>query len=162
VVSSPSTGLDEITKLGEELDDLTIETGKFVGRGSGMHLYEATHLHLASDPETAVDNPSLVERLMALEEPVARHTMPPPDLAAALIGETWNYISGWPLLSRRFFDEYLASGMLETDRSFRSLCEFSLHLFHLFPSRSAKSPLPRDSPLLLFSRPASPFSSSQC
>jgi hypothetical protein len=148
--TTPSTVLDEIAQLGERLDDLSVEEArpslslffpslrltqppsqtKYVGRESGLALYEAAHRHLSSDPNPTVA-PSLVERLMQDEsQPSPVAPTPPPDLIEVILDEAWAYLHEWPLMSRFLPEMYIASGLLETDRSFRSFCTFKPVSWH--------------------------------
>jgi hypothetical protein len=73
------------------------------------------------------ENPSLVDKLLQQQHCRLRTDapLPPPDLAHRLIEAAFNHLAQWPFVVRAHFDECLASGMTETDTSFRSLCMFS-------------------------------------
>ncbi|GAA5976642.1 hypothetical protein JCM11641_005649 [Rhodosporidiobolus odoratus] len=121
--SPPPTGLDEIQKLGERLDDLVIETDRYVGRGSGLHLVHSVHEHLSISPPEVHDHPSLVDNLLHIEHVKIQHSvgLPPQDLAVKLIEEAFRSMSNWPLLVKKDFDENVRRGLVETDASFRAL-----------------------------------------
>ncbi|GAA5852932.1 hypothetical protein JCM8547_004739 [Rhodosporidiobolus lusitaniae] len=118
------TGLDEIQELGELMDDLAIETDRYVGRGSGLHLVEATHAHLSRNAGVRDPSPSLVERIMHADDAssaMTRSALPPDDLEGPLIEAAFRVLDGWEILVRQHYDECSAAGLRETDRSFRSL-----------------------------------------
>ncbi|GAA5862663.1 hypothetical protein JCM8547_003505 [Rhodosporidiobolus lusitaniae] len=117
----PPTALDEIHRLGEKLDDLTLEKDRYVGRGSGMHLIEATSQQLSVGQIPARDSLSLVEKLMRTDEPSPPLPSLPQTVLKRIVDAAFEHTARWPLLVREHFDDGLNNGLFQTDRSFRSL-----------------------------------------
>ncbi|GAA5829312.1 hypothetical protein JCM11251_005003 [Rhodosporidiobolus azoricus] len=121
--SPPQTGLDAIQRLGERLDDLVIETDRYVGRGSGLHLVYSVHEHLSLDHSPAKDGPSLVDNLLHAEHIRFQQSieMPPEDLAERLVERAFEELQPWPLVVKEDFMEGVRRGMVESNRGFRAL-----------------------------------------
>ncbi|GAA6024756.1 hypothetical protein JCM10207_008887 [Rhodosporidiobolus poonsookiae] len=121
--SPPPTTLDAISKLGEKLDDLAIETDRYIGRGSGLHLVQSVHEHLSVAPPAGKDTPSLVDNLLKAEHDRLRAsmTLPPPDLAGKLVDAWFAQSASWPMLVRQDFEDNIKRGLLQSDMSFRAL-----------------------------------------
>ncbi|GAA5891242.1 hypothetical protein JCM6882_004633 [Rhodosporidiobolus microsporus] len=121
--SPPQTGLDAIQRLGERLDDLVIETDRYVGRGSGLHLVYSVHEHLSLDPAPQREDPSLVDNLLHAEHIrfQASIELPPPDLTQKLVDTAFEQLQPWPMLVKEEFYECVRRGMVESNRGFKAL-----------------------------------------
>ena len=126
--SPAATDLDAIQRLSERLDDLEIEHNRYVGRESGIHLLQGVHEHLSVDciPSDSDNKPPLVDALFESLHATLRWTVSemPADLGPRLIDSYYKYSEwGFTLLPRQYLEECLQNGLLDTDRSFRSLCK---------------------------------------
>ncbi|GAA5915399.1 hypothetical protein JCM8208_002101, partial [Rhodotorula glutinis] len=124
--SPPPTDLDVIHDLSERLDDLVIQTERYVGRESGLHLVETVHAYVGAQPPTeAIDEPSLAEHLLSAEHlrlNLSTTPLPPPDLARRLVDEFFTSLGGTcPFLHRAYFEDAIRNGLLQTDKSFLGL-----------------------------------------
>ncbi|GAA6028042.1 hypothetical protein JCM8097_001844 [Rhodosporidiobolus ruineniae] len=117
------TDLDAIQQLGERLDDLVVETDRYIGRGSGLHLVFGMHEHLSMRPPMSKDIPSLVDTLLHAEHCQVHQSipLPPQDLADKLIPAAFHHLKQWPMLVRSEFEANVRKGLTETDASFRAL-----------------------------------------
>ncbi|KAK4058303.1 Gypsy retrotransposon integrase-like protein 1 [Microbotryomycetes sp. JL221] len=116
--------LDHIDQLADELDELTVEQDRYVGRGSGLHLARSIGVDTGKLQPPEPELPSLVEQVLTEEHrrEARVHPLPPPDLANSLVDAYfYHYDRQWSLLHRRYFDEQIANGKLDSDLSFRSL-----------------------------------------
>ncbi|ORY82329.1 fungal-specific transcription factor domain-domain-containing protein [Leucosporidium creatinivorum] len=122
--------LDAIDRLTDELDELSVDNDRYVGRGSGLHLARSIHEFSAGLPssfplEVAEDTaPSLVERMLHNEHRKASHSFPLPDqdLADKLVEAYFEQVNNvMVILHRPYFERCIKAGMLESDSSFRSL-----------------------------------------
>ncbi|KAG0667617.1 hypothetical protein C6P46_000154 [Rhodotorula mucilaginosa] len=125
--SPAATDLDAIQRLSERLDDLEIEHNRYIGRESGMHLLQGVHEHLSVNftPGDGDTKPPLVDALFESLHATLRWTVSemPADLGPRLIDAYYKYSEwGFTLLPRQYLEECLQNGLLDTDRSFRSLC----------------------------------------
>lgn len=128
--SPAATDLDAIQRLSERLDDLEIEHNRYVGRESGIHLLQGVHEHFSVDfmPGIGENKPPLVDALFESLHATLRWTVSemPADLGPRLIDSYYKYCEwGFTLLPRQYLEECLQKGLLDTDRSFRSLCKWS-------------------------------------
>lgn len=128
--SPAATDLDAIHRLSERLDDLEIEHNRYVGRESGFHLFQGVHEHLSVQlVPPSHEKPPLVDALFdSLHQSTLQWTASevPPDLGPRLIDAYFQYSEwGFTIMPRPYLDECLQQGLLDTDRSFRSLCELS-------------------------------------
>ncbi|GAA5856299.1 hypothetical protein JCM9279_006413 [Rhodotorula babjevae] len=124
--SPPPTDLDVIHDLSERLDDLVIQTERYVGRESGLHLVETVHAYVGAVPPTeAIDEPSLAEHLLSAEHlrmELSAAPLPPPDLARRLVDEFFTQLGGTcPFLHRLYFEDAIRNGLLQSDKSFLGL-----------------------------------------
>jgi len=136
--SPPPTDLDVIHDLSERLDDLVIQTERYIGRESGLHLVETVHAYVGAMPPTeAIDEPSLAEHLLSAEHlrmNLSAAPLPPPDLARRLVDEFFTQMGGTcPFLRRDYFEDAIRNGLLQSDKSFLGLCasRSSPSLFHV-------------------------------
>ncbi|GAA5954165.1 hypothetical protein JCM21900_006949 [Sporobolomyces salmonicolor] len=149
------TGLDAIDELGSKLDDLVIEAGRYVGRGSGLHLIESMQRYATPMTAPVLDAdqaPSIVDTLMAEEHKALERTssLPPPDLAAQLVDATFREHVVAALIPRSYFEECVKAGLLDTDTSFRALyfmvCALGSRIVDDPRIDDTSSPLPARSP----------------
>ncbi|GAA5892807.1 hypothetical protein JCM5296_006012 [Sporobolomyces johnsonii] len=148
------TGLDAIDQLGSKLDDLVIEAGRYVGRGSGLHLIQSMQQYATPMTESVLDDhaSSIVDTLMAEEhKPLERtFSLPPPDLAAKLVDASFREHLVAALIPRSHFEECVRAGLLDTDTSFRALyfmvCALGSRVVDDPRIDSTSSPLPARSP----------------
>ncbi|BGP30556.1 Gypsy retrotransposon integrase-like protein 1 [Rhodotorula toruloides] len=122
--SPPPTDLDAIQGLSERLDDLVIEADRYVGRGSGFHLVQSVHdyvsLPLDTNKTTALVDNLLTDQHDRFHSLV---TMPPTELCEQLVEAFFAQHSGVSsvLIHRKYFEECVMRGMVQTDKGFRSL-----------------------------------------
>ncbi|BGP68839.1 Gypsy retrotransposon integrase-like protein 1 [Rhodotorula toruloides] len=122
--SPPPTDLDAIQGLSERLDDLVIEADRYVGRGSGFHLVQSVHdyvsLPLDTNKTTALVDTLLTDQHDRFHSLV---TMPPTELCEQLVEAFFAQHSGVSsvLIHRKYFEECVMRGMVQTDKGFRSL-----------------------------------------
>ena len=131
--SPAATDWDAIQRLSERLDDLEIEHNRYIGRESGMHLLQGVHEHLSVNftPGDGDTKPPLVDALFESLHATLRWTVSemPADLGPRLIDAYYKYSEwGFTLLPRQYLEECLQNGLLDTDRSFRSLCKWRSRL----------------------------------
>ncbi|GAA5925767.1 hypothetical protein JCM3775_001495 [Rhodotorula graminis] len=124
--SPPPTDLDVIHDLSERLDDLVIQTERYVGRESGLHLVETVHAYVGAVPPTeATDGASLAEHLLSAEHlrlNLSPAPLPPQDLARRLVDDFFSQIGTMcPFLHRAYFEDGIRNGLLHSDKSFLGL-----------------------------------------
>ncbi|GAA5872781.1 hypothetical protein JCM16303_006829 [Sporobolomyces ruberrimus] len=121
-----ATGLDAIDELGMKLDDLAVETNRYVGRSSGMHLMRSMQQYAEPFAPSILNEatPSTIETLLR-EEHNLRHrsdvALPPGPLAKRLLDAAFNDFQIRWTIPRAFFDDCVNKGMLDSDPSFKGL-----------------------------------------
>ncbi|KAK4050085.1 Gypsy retrotransposon integrase-like protein 1 [Microbotryomycetes sp. JL201] len=123
-----NAALDSIDKLADELDELTVDHDRYVGRGSGLHLARTVGV-VCDNEDMGFGKPdphplSMVEQAMSDEHrrEAYVHQLPPPDLAQHLVDVFFaNFNRYYSFLHRGYFDRQIAAGKLDSDMSFRSL-----------------------------------------
>ncbi|KAK4704332.1 hypothetical protein P7C70_g1875, partial [Phenoliferia sp. Uapishka_3] len=124
-----NVSLESVDRLAADLEELSVDKDRYVGRGSGLHLARSIREFSKTDIMPAIDSehdstPSIVELL--LQEDHLRTSfhfeLPPVDLQRKLLDAYWSrFNNSTPLLHRPSFERALADGSLERDTSFRSL-----------------------------------------
>ncbi|KAI5477108.1 Zn(2)-C6 transcription factor [Pseudohyphozyma bogoriensis] len=123
--TSPETSgvMDALTA---EMEELSVDKDRYVGRGSGLHLARSLQEYSKTDHPALEDDmcPSLVEQLLHQEHELKSHTfpLPPKDLYLKLIDAFFDvFNSHMALLHRPSFERRLADGSLQSSTPFRSL-----------------------------------------
>lgn len=137
-LSVDKVGLSVVVPVKAHSDSLALSLlsstqDRYVGRGSGLHLAHSvndlTHTGM-SFPNEDDSVPSLVEKMIQTDHlhlassTASSAKMPPPELRARLVDAYFDVINVQvAVVHRPSFDRHVANGLLESDSSFRSLCE---------------------------------------
>ncbi|KAM0754722.1 hypothetical protein T439DRAFT_345565 [Meredithblackwellia eburnea MCA 4105] len=126
----PSTNLDSVDRLAADLEELSVDKDRYVGRGSGLHLarsirqFSQTEIPATTFGDEQDAGPSIVELL--LQDDHKRNSfhfeLPAQDLRDKLVDAYFTHLNSTnALLHRPSFERALKDGSLEKDTSFRSL-----------------------------------------
>ncbi|SCV74151.1 BQ2448_6583 [Microbotryum intermedium] len=115
-----------IEAIADGLEDISLDSDRYIGRGSGFQLAQSIEYMSATPSPTLIGraNPSQVEVLLRRKK--KQHSvvypLPPPDLAQRLIDAYFLHHNTVPcLLHRGYFERKMLDGSLDTQPSFRSL-----------------------------------------
>ncbi|KDE06017.1 hypothetical protein MVLG_03699 [Microbotryum lychnidis-dioicae p1A1 Lamole] len=115
-----------IEAIADGLDDISLDSDRYIGRGSGFQLAQSIEYMSATPGPTLIGqaNPSHVEVLLRRKDKQRSvvYPLPPPDLAQRLIDAYFLHHNTVPcLLHRGYFERKILDGSLDTQPSFRSL-----------------------------------------